>query len=61
MTVAQAARTGAFDRADPRAVRRAIRAGTHGVQTAGLAPGYVQGNLCILPRDYADDFCVYCQ
>jgi uncharacterized protein YcsI (UPF0317 family) len=29
--------------------------------TAGLAPGYVQGNLAILPRDYAEDFLRFCQ
>ena len=61
MAIAQALRTEPFDRADPRAARRAIRAGAHLTQTAGLAPGYVQGNVCILPREYADDFFVYCQ
>lgn len=50
-----------FDRTDPRAVRRAVRSGAHRVHTAGLAPGYVQGNLCIVPRAYADDFFVFCQ
>jgi uncharacterized protein YcsI (UPF0317 family) len=50
-----------FDRNDPRAVRRAVRTGAHAGHTAGLAPGYVQGNVCILPRDYADDFFVFCQ
>jgi len=50
-----------FDRTDPRAVRRAARSGAHRVHTAGLAPGYVQGNLCIVPRAYADDFFVFCQ
>lgn len=49
------------DMRDPRAARRAIRAGRHTGHTAGAAPGYVQGNLCILPRDWADDFFVYCQ
>jgi uncharacterized protein YcsI (UPF0317 family) len=49
------------DPTDPRAVRRAIRAGAHTGHTAGVAPGYVQGNLCILSRDYAHDFLVYCQ
>jgi uncharacterized protein YcsI (UPF0317 family) len=46
---------------DPREVRRAIRAGTHRSHTAGLAPGYVQGNVCILPRDYAEDFRAFCE
>jgi len=50
-----------FDRSDPRAVRRAVRSGRHRGHTAGLAPGYVQGNLCILPRAWAQDFLVFCQ
>ena len=41
---------------DPVEVRKAIRAGRHRRHTAGLAPGYVQGNVCILPREYAEDF-----
>ena len=51
----------AFDRADPRAVRRAVRSSVWRGHTAGLARGYVQGNVCILPREYADDFFVFCQ
>jgi uncharacterized protein YcsI (UPF0317 family) len=50
-----------LDRRDPRSVRQAVRAGTHTGHTAGLAPGYVQGNLCILPRAYAADFLSFCQ
>jgi len=50
-----------FDRADSRAVRLAARSGTFGGVTAGLAPGYVQGNVCILPRAFADDFRRYCE
>jgi uncharacterized protein YcsI (UPF0317 family) len=46
---------------DPRAARRAIRSGAFRGHTAGVAPGYVQGNLCILPRAYAQDFFAYCQ
>ena len=41
---------------NPGDVRRAIRAGRHRRNTAGLARGYVQGNVCILPRDF--DYCV---
>ena len=26
-----------------------------------IAPGYVQANICILPRDLAEDFLLYCQ
>ncbi len=61
MGTAAELKTAAFDRADPRAVRRAVRSGVWRGHTAGLAPGYVQGNVCILPRAYAGDFFVYCQ
>jgi uncharacterized protein YcsI (UPF0317 family) len=50
-----------FDRTDPRAVRHAVRSGAYTGNTAGLAPGYVQGNVCILPRDYAADFQIFCR
>jgi uncharacterized protein YcsI (UPF0317 family) len=40
----------------PAALRRAIRTGTIQGQTAGLAPGYVQANLAILPARHADAF-----
>src|SRR5262245_21786414 len=46
---------------DPREVRRAIRSRRHTGHTAGLARGYVQGNLCILPREYAEEFRVFCE
>lgn len=29
--------------------------------TAGLAPGYVQGNLCIVDNEFATDFAAFCQ
>ena len=45
----------------PREVRRAIRERRHTGHTAGLAPGYVQGNVCILPREYADEFRLFCE
>jgi uncharacterized protein YcsI (UPF0317 family) len=48
-------------RGDPRAVRLAVRSGAFAGVTAGLAPGYVQGNVCILPRAFADDFRLYCE
>lgn len=35
--------------ADPAEIRRLVRAGTITGQTSGLAPGYAQGNLVILP------------
>ena len=34
--------------------RQACRSGRITGSTAGLAPGYVQGNLAILPRDLAE-------
>lgn len=45
----------------PREIRRAIRSGRHRGHTAGLAPGCVQGNVCILPREYAGDFRLFCE
>jgi uncharacterized protein YcsI (UPF0317 family) len=29
--------------------------------TAGIAPGHVQANICILPRAWTEDFLLYCQ
>ena len=46
---------------DPREVRRAIREGRHRGHTAGLARGYVQGNVCILPQEYAEEFRAFCE
>jgi uncharacterized protein YcsI (UPF0317 family) len=43
------------------AARHAIRAGAHTGSTSGLAPGYVQGNLAILPEKIAGDFLRFCQ
>jgi uncharacterized protein YcsI (UPF0317 family) len=51
----------AWDRQDPREVRRAARELGFTGYTAGLAPGFVQANICILPRDWAEDFLLYCQ
>lgn len=45
----------------PGEVRRAIRSGRHRKHTAGVAPGHVQGNVCILPREYAEDFLAFCR
>jgi uncharacterized protein YcsI (UPF0317 family) len=45
----------------PREVRRAIRERRHTGHTAGLARGYVQGNLCILPSEYAEEFRLFCE
>jgi uncharacterized protein YcsI (UPF0317 family) len=43
------------------AARLAIRGGDHAGPTSGLAPGYVQGNLAILPDALARDFLRFCQ
>ena len=45
----------------PKEIRQAIRQGRYTGGTAGLAPGYVQANLVILPRAQAYDFLVFCQ
>jgi uncharacterized protein YcsI (UPF0317 family) len=42
-------------------VRRECRAGRFDGQTSGLAPGYVQANLVVLPQDWATDFLRFCQ
>lgn len=52
-------------KADPgtaaQSARNDIRAGRRTGHTAGLAPGCVQGNLVILPSDYAAEFAAFCQ
>ena len=40
--------------ASGREVRLACRSGALDGQTSGLAPGFVQGNLAILPKDVAE-------
>jgi uncharacterized protein YcsI (UPF0317 family) len=42
-------------------VRQACRSGEWAGPTAGLAPGYAQANLVILPRDWAADFLLFCE
>ena len=44
----------------PVALRRAIRSGDFQGPTAGYAPGYLQGNLAILPKACADEFLQFC-
>lgn len=41
-------------------VRAACRRGELTGPTAGLAPGFVQANLVVLPRDWAFDFLLFC-
>src|SRR5271155_4980161 len=43
-----------------RVTRAAIRAGAFTGPTAGLAHGWVQGNVAIVPSNAADDFARYC-
>ena len=43
-----------------RDARRRIRNGGHRLPTSGMAPGYVQGNLAILPKSLAADFTRFC-
>ncbi|GAA4323794.1 putative hydro-lyase [Pigmentiphaga soli] len=45
----------------PLAARQAVRSGSYTGYTAALVPGYVQANICILPKDWASDFLLYCQ
>lgn len=47
--------------ATPAAVRQAIRDGEFKRPTAGLCPGYAQGNLVVLPKDLAYDFLLFSQ
>jgi len=45
----------------PQEVRTEARHGRFRGITAGLAPGYTQANLAILPREHAFDFLLFCQ
>jgi uncharacterized protein YcsI (UPF0317 family) len=42
-------------------VRNACRAGSFSGQTSGLAPGFAQANLVVLPQAVAADFLLFCQ
>jgi len=46
---------------DPREARATFRKGDYARQTAGIAPRYVQGNVCIVPIGFALDFASFCQ
>jgi uncharacterized protein YcsI (UPF0317 family) len=46
---------------EPRKARAIIRRGEYAGHTAGIAPDFVQGNLCILPKDLANEFAAFCQ
>ena len=45
----------------PKEIRSLIRKGKWHKPTAGLAMGYAQANLVILPQKYAFDFLLFCQ
>ena len=47
--------------ATPKELRTLFRNGELVRQTSGMAEGYVQANLVILPRDLAFDFLLFCQ
>jgi uncharacterized protein YcsI (UPF0317 family) len=46
---------------DGAAVRRLAREGKLSTHTSGLAPGFVQANLVVVPRDLAFDFLLFCR
>ena len=48
-------------RRTPAQVRAACRAGTVDRPTSGLADGFVQANLMVVPREAAFDFLLFCQ
>jgi uncharacterized protein YcsI (UPF0317 family) len=41
-------------------LRRQIRNGEFSGTTSGKCPGFAQANLCILPKEYAFDFLLFC-
>lgn len=45
----------------PSEVRRLIREGVIDTPTTGMCSGYAQGNLVVLPEQYAWDFLLFCQ
>ena len=59
-TTETAASYAALTRAELPTVRAAIRCGAYRGQTAGLARGFLQTNVVILPAQYARDFAHYC-
>lgn len=50
-----------FDWNDPYSCRMASRKQEYSGCTSGLAPDRVQGNLAILPEEYATSFLIFCQ
>jgi len=50
-----------WPQATPQSERLRIRGREHMDHTAGLADGFVQANICILPKAWAGEFLLYCQ
>src|SRR5712692_4776609 len=50
-----------IDARHPKEIRADIRRGDFAGVTAGLAPGFVQANLAVLPKEDAYDFLLFCQ
>jgi len=61
MAVTPMRRDDTAERGSGLAARLAIRANKHRGPTSNLAPGFVQGNLAILPQRLAADFLRFCQ
>jgi uncharacterized protein YcsI (UPF0317 family) len=61
MSVVSVSRAGTLSPDGPLAARLAIRRGEHRGPTAGMALGYVQGNIAVLPKAVAADFLRFCQ
>lgn len=49
-----------YSSANPKEIRNLIRAQKITGQTSGMCAGYTQANLCILPKDLAFDFLLFC-
>lgn len=45
----------------PLQLRHMIRSGKFTSNTSGYSRGFVQGNLCVLPADWANEFLQFCQ
>lgn len=45
----------------PKALRAKCREGSFVNQTSGYCKGYAQANICILPKEYAFEFLLFCQ
>ena len=45
----------------PNLIRQAIREQKLIAPTSGMAKGYIQANVVILPQTYAYDFLLFCQ